>query len=690
MQRILCFLLAALLLAGTVPASCETNAAMTVSDMLVEMIKEYEGFLSMPYSDGIQWYIGYGTSCSPGNYPSGITEAQASQLLRDTLNVVGESTLKWANRKGVSLTQQQFDALVSFGYGVGIGWVNNSYLSELLLSGTWSESAIVHAFGRWCHFGGKVLKRLVERRLEEAMVFLYGIYGETNAPLYYYIEFDAGDGEMDSDISFYPAGTACGTLPTATLAGYTLTGWVTDTGVPVTVNTVLTENIKVSAVYAAGTVVTADPTAPTTPTDPTNPTDPITPTAPVTVPTQPVTQPTQPVTVTFRDVGTTDWYASCVTSLASAGVVSGYPDGTFRPKGKVTTGEALKLVLLAAGHGVCAPAAKHWASGYLSYAVEQGMAPADKLPELDSAIDRLTVARLAAAALGLSEGIGHPFIDTDDGYVTALYNHGILEGSVEDGTRVYKPDDGITRAELCAIVKRLMDSGLAWTDNAEDPNEPAPTGYLEINGRMTYAYAQTWTGIDVSAHNGKVNWSAVASDGIDFAMLRLGFRGSTLGVLKLDERFEDNLCGAQAAGIPVGVYFYSQAITVEEAEEEAALVLRTLGGRALQLPIAYDWELVLGDRSDGVTRETLTACTAAFCAAIERGGYDAMIYLNRYLADTRYDLDALSGYPIWFAGYSAAPRFDRDFIIWQYGTCGTVAGIDGQVDMNLGFVDFGG
>ena len=203
----------------------------------------------------------------------------------------------------------------------------------------------------------------------------------------------------------------------------------------------------------------------------------------------------------------------------------------------------------------------------------------------------------------------------------------------------------------------------------------------EKNGRRARA------GIDVSTHQKDVDWKAVAADGVDFAILRLGHRGYSQGGLFLDQTFEQNLRGALDAGLDVGVYFFSQAVTPQEAEEEADYVLSTLGGQELSFPVAFDWETISGDeaRTDGLDGETMTRCAAAFCKRIQDAGYRPAVYFNRTQGYLRYDLRDLTDYDLWLAEYDAVPDFYYHFDLWQYSHTGRVNGIQGDVDLDLAF-----
>lgn len=254
-----------------------------------------------------------------------------------------------------------------------------------------------------------------------------------------------------------------------------------------------------------------------------------------------------------------------------------------------------------------------------------------------------------------------------------------------------------TVAAALAAVALLGSLGLMTACSGGDATEPAVQAYvspydwsgLERSGdRLAFRQdgeVRSQLGVDVSDHQGAIDWNAVAGDGIDFAFVRVGNRGYTEGALYADARYAENVEGATSAGLDVGAYFFSQATSVEEAREEADFVLQLLAGRYLAMPVAYDHEPVAdgAGRANDVDRETLTACARAFCERLEQGGYDTMVYGNS--GDmARYDRAELVGRPLWFAEYdSAEPHAQFDFAIWQYTNDGSVAGIDTAVDLNL-------
>lgn len=193
-------------------------------------------------------------------------------------------------------------------------------------------------------------------------------------------------------------------------------------------------------------------------------------------------------------------------------------------------------------------------------------------------------------------------------------------------------------------------------------------------------------GIDVSSHQGDIDWNLVAQDGVEFAIIRVGFRGYGTGKLVEDEKFEKNIEGACAAGIKVGVYFFSQAVTEEEVLEEANLVLEKIEPYHLDCPVVFDVEKVSGTgRMNEISVEERTNLTLLFCQTIENAGYKPMIYHNTEMAALMIDLAALEAYDKWYASYSDQMFYPYEYKIWQYSDKGSVQGISTDVDMNISF-----
>ena len=198
-------------------------------------------------------------------------------------------------------------------------------------------------------------------------------------------------------------------------------------------------------------------------------------------------------------------------------------------------------------------------------------------------------------------------------------------------------------------------------------------------------------GIDVSKHQGNIDWTKVAADGVEFAFIRVGLRGyGTEGKLVEDEYFEQNVKGALQAGIKVGVYFYSQAITDEELLEEANLVLEKVKPYNIELPIVFDVEKVSGGkgRANELSVEERTRLTALFCQTIQDAGYKPMIYHNMEMGTLMLDLGQLEQDDKWFAYYNDDLYYPYAYKVWQYSEKGAVDGINEEVDLNIWFGDF--
>lgn len=233
----------------------------------------------------------------------------------------------------------------------------------------------------------------------------------------------------------------------------------------------------------------------------------------------------------------------------------------------------------------------------------------------------------------------------------------------------------------------------ATTEAATEPTSPLPTNPYGANDfqfrgdYLTCLAGPSILGIDVSSFQGEIDWEQVRQAGIEFAIIRIGGRSyGEEGNLYDDDNAYINYTGARAAGLQVGVYFFSQAISVEEAREEAQYVLERTEGWELDMPIVYDWEYINDTaRTANVDQRTLTDCTLAFCRAIEKADREAMVYFNPTQVHKRFYLEELMGYHFWLAMYSDRMTFPHRVDMWQYTCEGTVPGIEGPVDINLYF-----
>ncbi len=403
--------------------------ALTTSEAGITFIKNYEGFRSHVYWDSGSAFIGYGTICRSTDYPNGISQEKADALMREALKAKENTVNKVLSKYSVQLTQNQFDAILSFTYNLGTGWMStDTRLFSYMISGlsNYSDIQIVNAIATWCHAGKSVSSLLVERRLDEAKIFLYGDYDGSDPHSYRYLTFDAGKGSVENSIVFFLYGTAYGQFQTATLDGQTFAGWVTKSGDYITAATIVQNNLAVTAVWTDGT------------------------------------QPVQAVqNISFPDVTENDWYYTYVKDLSASSIITGLPDGSFHPGNTVTYGEALKLVLLTVGFAEQAPTDSQWASGYLKLAVSKGIVASGEVSDLNAPITRLQVAQITAKAVGLPELPSETtFSDTTDGFVLALYHCGIVSGKAENGTLTYNPSNSITRAEISAILWKVVHSNV--------------------------------------------------------------------------------------------------------------------------------------------------------------------------------------------------------------------------------------
>lgn len=226
-----------------------------------------------------------------------------------------------------------------------------------------------------------------------------------------------------------------------------------------------------------------------------------------------------------------------------------------------------------------------------------------------------------------------------------------------------------------------------------EPTVPEPEAnpfraedFVYENGFLTCTAGESLVGIDVSKHQGVIDWQQVAAAGVDFVMIRAAYRGYESGQVNEDTYALANIQGAREAGLMVGVYIYSQAINVAEAVEEAQFLLNMLEGIPLELPITFDWECFSEDsRTANVSGRTVTDCAIAFCETVRAGDREAMIYFNPTQALEELSLPELTEYSFWLAQYDVQAMFPYRVDMWQYSNKGRVPGIAGNVDLNIGF-----
>ena len=221
------------------------------------------------------------------------------------------------------------------------------------------------------------------------------------------------------------------------------------------------------------------------------------------------------------------------------------------------------------------------------------------------------------------------------------------------------------------------------TEPVLQENPYTPEDFGADGDFLTCLAGESLLGIDVSAYQPEVNWQQVKSAGVEFVMLRAGFRGyGSAGNMKQDAAVLSHYNGAKQAGLKVGVYFFSQAVSVQEAIDEANFLLNIIGDFQLDMPVAYDWEYISDTaRTANMDADTLTQCADAFCRRVQEAGFQPMIYISEN--QNLLQLEQLARYPLWVALYDNQMTYPYKTAMWQYTNKGSVPGVPGNADINL-------
>lgn len=208
--------------------------------------------------------------------------------------------------------------------------------------------------------------------------------------------------------------------------------------------------------------------------------------------------------------------------------------------------------------------------------------------------------------------------------------------------------------------------------------------YMEDGKKVSF------TGVDISKYQESVDFYQLKEAGIDYVMLRVGARGYSSGQIKIDENFAENIKKATEAGLDIGLYFYSQALTEAEAVEEANVVLQQIQGYTIKYPIAFDMEYVDNDtaRVEKLSKADKTTITKAFLDTIAGAGYRPMIYGDKEWLIKKIDLSKLETYDVWLSQEKDTPDYPYKYTMWQYSTTGKINGISGYADLNICFIDY--
>lgn len=356
----------------------------------------------------------------------------------------------------------------------------------------------------------------------------------------------------------------------------------------------------------------------------------------------------------FSDVDPDDPFADAILWAWQEGFISGYDDGTFGPDDPITREQMAVIFWQTQGRKL-----------------SQLAAPFTDLKEVsDWAINAVEWVWY----VGLMSGKDNNLFDYA-GYTTRAEGAAILRAY--DQAFLHVPEEpGESSGELPA-------------------NRYDSDAFVVEDGFLTYqGDAPSYVGIDVSSHQGLIDWAQVAGAGVDFAMIRAGYRGYYNPTLNQDAYFEYNMENALANGLEVGVYFFSQAVTVEEAREEAYQLLEWIEDYDITYPVVFDWESVDDEysRTRDTDGETVTECALAFCQIIEEAGYLPMTYGSpTKIYAGGIDLTQLQDYPFWLAHYTTdwvPTSFRYHYHMWQYSSDGSVPGIEGRVDLDLCLTDF--
>lgn len=270
-------------------------------------------------------------------------------------------------------------------------------------------------------------------------------------------------------------------------------------------------------------------------------------------------------------------------------------------------------------------------------------------------------------------------------YVELMPMEGYHVPSNETRVRVKDKVEYVAIDDISLLIKTEEEINAEVEDTAVmDALEDADKTEIKKFQKST---ANSKVGIDVSKWNGEIDWDRVQNAGVEFAIIRAGYRGSVTGSLVEDPYFKANMRGAAASGLPVGVYFFTQAVNEVEAVEEASAVLQLIREYHLDYPVFIDTEGAGGNgRADNLNVEVRTRVCEAFCRTIANAGYTAGVYASRNWYNHYLYTNQLDNYCIWLAEYRSVPLYQGYYQMWQYTSKGSVDGIEGNVDMNVSYL----
>ena len=279
----------------------------------------------------------------------------------------------------------------------------------------------------------------------------------------------------------------------------------------------------------------------------------------------------------------------------------------------------------------------------------------------------------------------------------------LLLGTVLLMSRDYFPDKSLAEEDPEALLHQQNGEDVPWppletylepTIPETEPENPTIPPDRNPYDRFDFQYnrhnylllqnVKSYPGVDVSAFQGNIDWKRVKQSGIDFAIIRLGYRGYESGKLVEDQYAKANLKNAKEAGLRIGAYFFSQALSIQETDQEIQFMLKILGDTQLDMPVVLDWEIPANTaRTRNMDARTLTDIQRHFCGQMRDQGYQPMIYFNWHQSENLYVLHELEAYPFWLALYQDRMTYPWKVEMWQYTDKGRVPGISGNVDLNV-------
>lgn len=254
-------------------------------------------------------------------------------------------------------------------------------------------------------------------------------------------------------------------------------------------------------------------------------------------------------------------------------------------------------------------------------------------------------------------------------------------------------DNGLNDGRHTLVT--LSDGSEQWVELNDNLalNKYVKSHFVYKNPIMSYyinGKEASWFGVDISSKQGVVDFKKLKKAGCDYVMIKVGGRGYSSGEIVLDEKLKDYMTGAKNAGLDIGVYFFSQAITKDEIEEEVQTLLEAIKDYSVNYPIVFDMEEIEGDmaRVDSLDIDSRTSLAKQFLDDVKKAGYTPMLYGNKEWLVTKIDLEALSDYDIWLSQEADTPDYPYEFTMWQYDKEGTISGISEKTGMNISFVDY--